>query len=69
MSQTVGNRSLPVYRGSVPAVGRRPKATDQRRRCADDSCHTVLSRYNLGDYCRPHTPIRFPRVRGQFTSG
>jgi hypothetical protein len=68
MSQSVGNRSLPVYRGSRPAVGRRPKATDQRRRCADDSCGTVLSRYNLGEYCRVHAPLRFPRVRGQLTT-
>lgn len=69
MSQTVGNRSLPVYRGSVPAVGRRPKTAEAKRECAHESCGTVLSRYNLGEYCRPHTPLRFPRVRGQFTAG
>lgn len=69
MAETVGNRAMPVYRGSTPASGRRPKTVDKKRRCASDSCETVLSRYNLGDYCRPHTPIRFPRVRGHLTTG
>lgn len=69
MAETAGNRTMPVYRGTLPASGRRPKTIDMKRRCADESCETVLSRYNLGEHCRLHTPIRFPRVRGHLTTG
>lgn len=52
-------------RGSVPLAGRKPKTDDRHRRCADESCNTILSRYNLGELCRVHAPIRFPRIRGR----
>lgn len=61
--QTAGAQ-LPVYRGSLPRSGRRPKTNDRFRRCRMEGCDTVLSRYNMGDMCRVHAPIRFPRVRG-----
>lgn len=54
-----------VYRGSIPGSGRRPKTDDRQRRCALKDCDTVLSRYNLGDLCRVHAPLRFPRTRGR----
>lgn len=48
---------------------RRPAATDDRRVCADDTCGTVLSRYNTSEMCHRHQPIRFPRVRGVVAEG
>jgi hypothetical protein len=59
-----GGRQSPIYRGSYPRAGRRPKSDEHFRRCPVEGCGTVLSRYNLGDTCRVHAPIRFPRVRG-----
>lgn len=55
----------PTLRGSMPAAGRRPKRIEARRRCDHPECDTVLSQYNLGDVCRIHTAISFPRVRGR----
>ncbi len=43
--------------------GRRPKAIDTRRTCAESGCVTVLSRYNRGDRCYAHREPRFPRIR------
>lgn len=43
---------------------RRPRTVEGRRVCADSTCDTVLSRYNAGEMCQTHRPIRFPRVRG-----
>lgn len=60
----MGETELRSLRGSLPGSGRRPKVVDERRECAHEECHTVLSRYNLRDTCRAHTQIRFPRVRG-----
>lgn len=45
--------------------GRRPKAVDQARVCADSGCRTRLSRYNLGDTCYAHRHVRYPRLRGE----
>lgn len=54
-----------LYRGSMPVAGRRPKTDERRRLCAVEHCDTVLSRYNLGESCRLHAPVRFPRTRGR----
>lgn len=53
-----------LHRGSVPRPGRRPRSVDTRRRCREEGCNTVLSRYNQGDTCYLHAPVVFPRVRG-----
>jgi hypothetical protein len=44
---------------------RAPKATDGTRVCEDDTCVTLLSRYNKRAHCYAHTPTRFPRLRGR----
>ena len=51
----------------VPTRGRRPISNKQGRACAKKGCQTILSRYNLRDYCFAHAPKRFPRVRGIVT--
>ena len=33
------------------------------RRCAEDSCETILSRYNTTDKCAVHTPKPEPAMR------
>ena len=56
-----------ILRGStLPSTehGRRPRTNEKHRVCAWDECETVLSRYNLADYCRVHLPPSFPRIRG-----
>jgi hypothetical protein len=57
-----------TLRGSIPSRGRRPKRDDTRRRCSMEHCDTVLSRYNLAETCRAHTPINFPRIRGEIST-
>ena len=58
-----------VMTGSKPMQsGRRPKTKAEGRQCLEDSCSTILSRYNVRDTCFQHTPVRFPRVRGQVAS-
>lgn len=57
-----------TLRGSIPSRGRRPKRVETRRRCSMEYCDTVLSRYNLAETCRAHTPINFPRIRGEITT-
>lgn len=64
-SQSSGTSAPTVYRASLPSGGRRPKVDDTFRRCEVDDCDTVLSRYNLGDLCAIHAPVRFPRTRGR----
>ena len=55
--------------GSRPTQsGRRPKTKPSGRVCREPECATVLSKYNLRDTCHTHTPVRFPRVRGQIAS-
>ena len=44
---------------------RAPKQTDEMRVCENDTCETVLSRYNKRSHCYAHTPTRFPRLRGR----
>lgn len=61
------HQGVSVYRGSRYGSERRPKIREGRRVCTEDGCGTVLSRYNLGDLCRIHAPITFPRVRGNVT--
>jgi hypothetical protein len=58
-----------VMTGSKPTQsGRRPKTKSAGRVCLEDRCTTVLSKYNVSDTCFHHTPVRFPRVRGQVAS-
>lgn len=64
-SQSSGTSTTTIYRASMPSGGRRPKTDDSFRRCEVDDCETVLSRYNLGDLCAIHAPVRFPRTRGR----
>lgn len=44
---------------------RRPSTYEAGRVCSEKACDTRLSTYNPRSTCRPHTPVRFPRVRGQ----
>jgi hypothetical protein len=46
-------------------AGRPPKTYGEGRVCATEGCSTLLSRYNRGDRCFPHSPLRYPRTRGQ----
>jgi hypothetical protein len=58
-----------VLTGSKPMQsGRRPKTKSAGRVCLEERCSTVLSRYNVRETCFQHTPVRFPRVRGQVAS-
>ena len=58
----------PTMRAStVGRARRRPKTYKAGRVCADDSCSVQLSRYNKADFCFNHAPVRFPRLRGEFT--
>ena len=53
--------------GRIPGTktGRRPKANDELRICAEPTCTTKLNRYNPSDRCNVHRPTRFPAVRGR----
>jgi hypothetical protein len=46
---------------------RRPKTYGESRVCESDACDTRLSRYNRNEYCFQHAPVKFPRMRGEFT--
>ena len=46
---------------------RRPKTYGEARVCDDSSCDTRLSRYNRNEFCFQHAPVKFPRMRGEFT--
>lgn len=37
---------------------------DQGRVCKNDSCGTLLSIYNDGEFCSRHEPMVTPRMRG-----
>jgi len=52
---------------TVGRTRRRPKTYKSGRVCGDESCSVQLSRYNKADYCFNHAPVRFPRLRGEFT--
>ena len=55
--------------GSKPTQsGRRPKTKPTGRVCLEPRCATILSKYNQRETCHYHTPVRFPRVRGQVAS-
>lgn len=56
-----------IQTGAVPRSGRRPRTIESDRRCQNDDCETVLSRYNLSEWCSVHAPLRFPRVRGRIS--
>ncbi len=44
---------------------RRPKSYEAGRVCGGTGCETRLSRYNKGEFCHVHAPVKFPRVRGR----
>jgi hypothetical protein len=44
---------------------RKPGTYAAGRVCSQGDCDTRLSTYNARPTCRLHTPVRFPRVRGQ----
>ena len=46
---------------------RRPKTYGESRICGDETCETRLSRYNRNEFCFNHAPVKFPRMRGEFT--
>jgi hypothetical protein len=46
---------------------RRPKTYGESRTCGDGTCETRLSRYNRNEFCFQHAPVKFPRMRGEFT--
>ena len=46
---------------------RRPKTYSGDRVCAAEACSTRLSRYNKSTSCYSHAPVKFPRLRGEFT--
>lgn len=52
--------------GSFPhhPKGTPPDSDDQPRTCREDDCHTKLSRYNTGTHCWQHSPLKYPRARG-----
>jgi len=55
-----------ILRGTKQALrGRRPKTDDAQRRCVDDGCETLLSRYNTRSRCYAHRLVSFPRIRGK----
>ncbi|MDX1468078.1 MAG: hypothetical protein R3258_01945 [Acidimicrobiia bacterium] len=59
-----------IVRGAaIKGVTRPSKRFDTGRVCAKPGCNTKLSQYNKADYCHPHAPIRFPRVRGKILDG
>ena len=46
---------------------RRPKTYGSDRVCDERSCETRLSQYNRSEFCFQHAPVKFPRMRGEFT--
>ena len=46
---------------------RRPKTHGSGRVCAQDTCTTLVSRYNQSDFCFHHRPVKYPRLRGVFS--
>lgn len=54
-----------ILRASRPrGRSRRPKTADEGRVCGDESCDTILSRYNRAEFCNTHKPVKYPRLRG-----
>lgn len=47
--------------GNIRLVGKddRPKTAEEGRRCAEEDCGVILSRYNTGDRCWTHTDRNF----------
>ncbi|MDH3306975.1 MAG: hypothetical protein OEO77_05605 [Acidimicrobiia bacterium] len=49
--------------------GVRPsRPVEEDRVCAHGGCDTKLSRYNKREFCYPHAPVKFPRVRGRIVA-
>lgn len=64
MEQTFGDAG--VLKGILPnASVRRPRRVDGERRCAHETCDTLLSVYNTRPLCWVHDPGRpfYLRVR------
>jgi hypothetical protein len=47
---------------------RAPRTFGTGRVCADQSCDTIVSRYNKSDRCNLHRPTHYPRIRGAFVT-
>lgn len=58
-----------VVRGRrILGNSRAPKTMNENRTCAKDGCETVLSSYNRKEFCYPHAPTKFPRLRGRIVT-
>ncbi len=44
---------------------RAPKTYSTTRTCVNKGCDTRLSQYNKREYCFPHAPTKYPRLRGR----
>lgn len=53
---------------SIAEKGRALRTHPAGRRCKRDGCPTILSKYNSGDLCYLHSPIKRPRLRGRMPS-
>ena len=52
---------------SVGRARRRPRTYGEDRVCGEGSCDTRLSRYNRESFCFQHAPVKFRRIRGEFS--
>lgn len=52
---------------SAGRARRRPRTYAEDRVCAARECETRLSRYNKETRCFIHAPVKFKRLRGEFT--
>ena len=60
-------QSATIRASTTGRARRRPKTYGEARVCEAIECETRLSRYNRNDHCFQHAPVRFPRMRGEFT--
>lgn len=52
-------------RGSRPReLPRANRTYEAGRVCAREGCETRISRYNKGEFCFTHAPLRYPLIRG-----
>ncbi|MCB2224727.1 MAG: hypothetical protein KQH83_11220 [Actinobacteria bacterium] len=59
--------STTMTASTVGRAHRKPKTYGADRVCTTDGCSVQLSRYNRSDHCFNHAPVRYPRLRGEFT--
>jgi hypothetical protein len=50
---------------AIKGISRPSRKYSKGRVCAAPACETKLSQYNRREFCYPHAPVRFPRVRGR----